>query len=54
MVSHRAEMQESASRLIGLYLCDEMPRAISLGFNEADKIFTCSDKIGSNITEEHK
>jgi chromosome segregation ATPase len=37
MVSHRAEMQESASRLIGLYLRDEMPCAVSLAFHDADE-----------------
>jgi chromosome segregation ATPase len=37
MVSHRAEMQESASRLIGLYLRDQIPCVISLAFHDADE-----------------
>jgi chromosome segregation ATPase len=43
MVSHRAEMQESASRLIGLYLRDQMPCAISLAFHDPDEMNAPND-----------
>jgi hypothetical protein len=43
MVSHRAEMQESASRLIGLHLRDQIPCVISLAFHNADERTALND-----------
>lgn len=49
MVSHRAEMQGSASRLIGLYLCDQMPCVISLAFHDADE--RSADKDANDVED---
>jgi hypothetical protein len=38
LVSHRPEMHEYASRMIGLYIHHDMPHAISLGFKERGQL----------------
>ena len=37
MVSHRPEMQENATRLVGLYICNEIPQTLSVGFDTSVK-----------------
>lgn len=33
MVSHRPEMQEYASRIVGFYVCSNIPQVFSAGFD---------------------
>lgn len=45
LVSHRPEMHEYASRMIGLYIHHDMPHAISLGFRDENHENNNTEKI---------